>query len=61
MVEQDSPFLIATHSPILMAIAAAAIFSFDRAPVREVACDDTEHVSLFKAFLKDPGRFLRRI
>jgi predicted ATPase len=59
MVAQDAQFLIATHSPILMAYPEAQIFSFDAHPVREVAYDDVEHVSLTRAFLNNPNSFLR--
>jgi predicted ATPase len=59
MVGQDAQFLIATHSPILMAYPEAQIFSFDSHPVREVAYDDVEHVSLTRAFLNNPSSFLR--
>ncbi len=61
MVEQGAQFIIATHSPILMAYPDAVILSFDTHPVREVAFDDVEHVSLTRAFLKNPEAFLRHL
>jgi predicted ATPase len=61
MVAKDGQFLIATHSPILMAFPGAEIYSFDRSPLQRVAYDDLEHVSLTKAFLADPSAFLRRL
>jgi len=61
MIGQDAQFIIATHSPILMAFPGASILSFDTYPVREVAYDDIEHVSLTRAFLNDPQTFLRRL
>ncbi|HMV49387.1 MAG TPA: AAA family ATPase [Blastocatellia bacterium] len=61
MVAQDAQFLIATHSPILMAYPEATIFSFDVHPIREIAYDDVEHVSLTRAFLNNPNGFLRRL
>jgi predicted ATPase len=61
MVGQDCQFIIATHSPILMAFPSASILSFDTQPVAEVAYDDLEHVRLTKAFLSDPEAFLRRL
>ncbi|HKX29182.1 MAG TPA: AAA family ATPase [Blastocatellia bacterium] len=61
MVEQEAQFIIATHSPILMAFPEATIFSFDRHPVGRVAYDEVEHVSLTRAFLKNPESFLRRL
>jgi len=61
MVEQRSQFIIATHSPILMAYPEATILSCDQPPVQEVAYDDLEHVKLTRAFLSDPKRFLYRL
>jgi predicted ATPase len=61
MVEEKAQFIISTHSPILMAFPGAQIFSFDSHPVREIAYDDVEHVSLTRAFLNNPQSFLRRL
>jgi predicted ATPase len=61
MVEQDAQFIIATHSPILMALPEASILNFDSDPIEEVAYADLEHVSLTKAFLNSPETFLRRL
>ena len=61
MVAQDAQFIIATHSPILLAFPEARIMSFDEPPIREVAYEDLEHVSLTRDFLRDPDRFLRRL
>ena len=61
MVEQEAQFIIATHSPILLAMPGAAIFDFDRQPVRRASYDDLEHVRLTREFLADPDRFLRHL
>lgn len=61
MVEQEAQFIIATHSPILMAFPGARILSFDDHLIREVDYDDVEHVSLTRAFLNNPQSFLRRL
>ncbi|HSD33461.1 MAG TPA: AAA family ATPase [Gemmatimonadales bacterium] len=61
MVEQDAQFVIATHSPILLAFPGAAIYSFDRLPVAAVAYGDLDHVTLTRDFLNDPRAFLRRL
>ncbi|HKS30021.1 MAG TPA: AAA family ATPase [Pyrinomonadaceae bacterium] len=61
MVEEDAQFIIATHSPILMAYPEADILSFDHAPVKKINYDETEHVSLTRAFLNNPEAFLRRL
>jgi predicted ATPase len=61
MVAENAQFIIATHSPILMAFPGARILSFDAFPVREVAYDEVEHVSLTRAFLRSPESFLRHL
>jgi predicted ATPase len=53
--------VMATHSPILLATPAAAIWSFDETPIRRVAFEDLEHVKLTRDFLADPGAFLRHL
>jgi predicted ATPase len=61
MTAQDSQFIVATHSPIVMALPGADILSFDHAPVRRVRYEDVEHVSLTRDFLNNPEAFLRRL
>ena len=61
MVEANAQFIIATHSPILMAFPEAAILSFDQHPVRAVAYDEAEHVDLTRRFLNNPAAFLRHL
>ena len=60
-VAQDAQFIIATHSPILLAYPGARIFSFDGGRVGEVAFGDLEHVNLTREFLNEPERYLRRL
>lgn len=52
MVNQNSQFIIVTHSPILMAFPTASILSFDSYPVSEVAYDEIEHVFFNESFFK---------
>ena len=60
MVEKHkSQFIIATHSPILMAYPGAQILSFDGGQVQNVDWQDLEHVTLTRDFLNDPETFLR--
>jgi predicted ATPase len=61
MVAERSQFIIATHSPILLAFPDATIYSFDEQPARRVAFDDLEHVRLTRDFLNAPEAFLRRL
>ncbi|MEO6445525.1 MAG: AAA family ATPase [Gemmatimonadaceae bacterium] len=61
MAGESSQFLIATHSPILLAFPGATIYSFDETPVRSVSYESLEHVSLTRDFLANPERFLRHL
>ena len=61
MVEQDAQFIIATHSPILMAFPLATILHLDGKQIKEVPYDDLEHVTLTRAFLNNPESFLRHL
>lgn len=61
MVCQDCQFIIATHSPILMAFPEATLLSFDNETISEAKYDELEHVTLTKAFLSDPQAFIRRL
>ncbi|HUW81829.1 MAG TPA: AAA family ATPase [Phycisphaerae bacterium] len=51
-------FIIATHSPILMACPGATIYSFDHVPARPIEYEDTEHFRVYRDFLNDRERFL---
>jgi predicted ATPase len=61
MVGQDAQFIVATHSPILMAYPGATILSFDEEPVGRVRYDELESVRLVRDFLAAPDRYLRRL
>jgi predicted ATPase len=61
MVAEDSQFIIATHSPILMAYPGAEILSFDQLPINQVGYQSLEHVNLMRDFLNDPDSFLRHL
>ncbi|HLM58633.1 MAG TPA: AAA family ATPase [Pyrinomonadaceae bacterium] len=61
MAAQDSQFIVATHSPILMALPGADILSFDHAPVRRVPYEEVEHVTLTRNFLNNPEAFLKHL
>lgn len=61
MVEQECQFLIATHSPILMALPGATLLSFDQTPIQPVGYEDLDHVTLTREFLNSPERFLRHL
>jgi predicted ATPase len=58
LVGEGAQFLIATHSPILMAYPQAEIYQLDGGPPRPVAYRDTEHYEVTRNFLNRPDRML---
>ena len=61
MLAEGAQFVIATHSPILLAFPGATIYSFDQAPAAVVAYDELDHVVLTREFLAAPERYLRAL
>jgi predicted ATPase len=61
LVAERSQFVVATHSPILMAYPRATIYECTDAGLQRVAFDDVDHVRLTRAFLDDPQRFLHHL
>ena len=61
MVNEGGQFIVATHSPVLMAVPGATIYSFDSSPLRAVAYEALEAVALLKGFLQAPERYMRHI
>ncbi len=54
-------FVIATHSPILLACPGARIYEFDRDGLAARAYDELETVRLTRSFLDSPERYLRAV
>ncbi|HET7189418.1 MAG TPA: AAA family ATPase [Gemmatimonadaceae bacterium] len=61
MLDEGAQFIIATHSPILLAFPGATIYSFDRAPAEAVPYAELDHVVLTREFLNAPERYLRAL
>ncbi len=59
LVNKNSQFIIATHSPILMAFPGADIFVLGDDDIRLTPYEETEHYVLTKQFLNNPGKILR--
>jgi predicted ATPase len=54
----QAQFIIATHSPILLACPGARILSFDAAPVRQIKYEDTEHYRIYNDFMANPQKYI---
>lgn len=61
MAAQNGQFIIATHSPILMAYPGAVILNFDGGNIHPSQYGDLEHVRLMRDFLQNPEAFLRNL
>ena len=57
-VRQGCQFVIATHSPILLAYPGALLYELFEHGIRPRRYEETEHVQLTRAFLNDPEGFL---
>jgi predicted ATPase len=54
-------FIVATHSPILLACPGATIYSFDHCPVEPVRYEETSHYQIYAAFMKDREQYLTHL
>lgn len=61
MVPAGGQFIIATHSPLLMAFPGAVILSCDGGDLHEVPFDEVDHVSITRSFLANPEAYLRHL
>lgn len=58
LASRNSQFIIATHSPILMAYPDADIFVLDEHGIEKTMYEQTEHYFITKQFLNHPQRML---
>jgi predicted ATPase len=54
-------FVIATHSPVIMAYPDATIYAFGDGGIRQVAYTETEHYLVTRGFLSNPKRMLKEL
>jgi predicted ATPase len=52
-------FIIATHSPILMACPEAKIYSFNHIPLKQVDYEETEYYQIYRDFMEDREKYLK--
>ena len=58
---ENSQFVIATHSPMLMAFPGAKIFYFSENGIEEKTFRDTPHYQLTRRFLESPEKMFREL
>ena len=61
LVKDGSQFIIATHSPILMAFPGAAIYELTEDGIRSASYRETEHYQLTRRFLENPEEMLHHL
>ena len=61
LVSCDSQFIIATHSPILLAYPKATILQFSEESIEKIDYRDTEHYRVTKLMLDDPEHTLHHL
>ena len=61
LLKKGSQFIIATHSPILMAFPSATIFQFTESLIEEVPYKETEHYKITKSFLQRTEQMLAEL
>ena len=61
LVRNGSQFIVATHSPIILAYPVATIYRLDEGGISQAAYDSLEHVTLTRDFLNHRDRFIARL
>lgn len=59
LLNNNSQFIIATHSPMLMAFPGAVVLEFSQSGIVPVDYRDTEHYQITRGFLEDPDKMFR--
>jgi predicted ATPase len=57
LAENGAQFLIATHSPFLMSMLSAVIYSLDGSVIEEILVEDSEHYIMGRRILTDANYF----
>ena len=51
-------FIIASHSPILLACPDSTIYCFNEAPIKPVSYEQTDYYQIYKGFMNNPEAFI---
>jgi len=61
LLEADSQFIIATHSPIILAYPRSFIYELSEDGIHKVPYQQTENFMISKQFLNNPSQFLNHL
>lgn len=61
LVKQNSQFIIATHSPIIMSYPRAKILCLSADGIQEISFEQTEHFKLYALFFQNYKGLLKEL
>ena len=61
LLKNNSQFIIATHSPILMAFPNAEMLQFSESGIEKAKYYETEHYKTTKLFIEDPEKMIHHL
>ena len=61
LIDDSSQFIIATHSPILLAYPDADVYQIDESGINPIQYKETVHYKITKSFLNNPDRMLSEL
>ena len=61
LVTQGSQFIIATHSPIILAYPDSVIYELTEKGITKTVYEDTETYGVMKAFMDSPKRMINHL
>ena len=59
-VAGHAQFIIATHSPLLLACPQATIYTFDNSPIQRIKYEQTDHYLVYRDFMVDRNKYLKQ-
>ena len=61
LVQQGAQFILATHSPMLMAIPGATIYKVDELGMHQADYDEIDHVMIYKRLILDREGYVKSL
>ncbi len=61
LIDKNSQFIIASHSPILLGVPNAKILSFDDGKISEISYEETSSYRITKSFLNNRDQFIKNL
>ena len=59
-VDGHAQFIIATHSPLILACPRAIIYTFDNSSIQPIQYEQTDHYRVYKNFMIDRNKYLKQ-